>query len=82
MGSHFAQNTTPNPCSYSAVTHPFQGFVRTQNTPNPTQKHPFSWPELESGQNELPSGQPGPQLGNMFKNLKMDKTFLEMAKNT
>ena len=55
------------PVLYSAVTHPFRGYVRTQNNPNPTQQHPFSWPELESGQNELQSGQPGPHLGNMFK---------------
>ena len=30
-------------------------------------KHSFSWPELESGQNEIQSGQSGPQLGNMFE---------------
>ena len=39
----------PNPVLYSVVTHPF----RVQNTPKPTPKHSFSWPELESGQNEL-----------------------------
>ena len=32
-----------------------------------TPKHPFSWPELESGQSELQSGQFGPQLGKMFE---------------
>ena len=58
-GSRFAQNTTNNLCSYSAGTHPFLGYVSTQNTPKPTQKHPFSWPELESGQNEIQSGQFG-----------------------
>ena len=57
----------PAPVLYSAVTHPFRGYVRTQNTPKPTPKHPFSWPEFESGQNEQPSGQFGPQLGKMFK---------------
>ena len=53
------------PVVYSAVTHPFLGYVPTQNTPNPTPKHPFSWPEHESRQNELL--QPGTQLGNMFE---------------
>ena len=42
----------PTPVPYSTVTHPFQGYVHTQNTPNPTPEHSFSWPELESGQNE------------------------------
>ena len=52
---------------YSAVTNTFRGYVSTQNTPKPTPKHPFSWPELESGQNELPSGQTGPQVGKFFE---------------
>ena len=58
----------PTPVLYSAVTHPFRGYVYTQNTPIPTSKHPFSWPELESGQNKLPTGQPWPHLGKMSKN--------------
>ena len=45
------------PVLYSAVTHSFWGYVCTQNTTNPTPKHLFSWPELESGQNEVLSGQ-------------------------
>ena len=57
----------PTRVLYSAVTHSFWGYVRTQDTPNPTPKHPFAWPELESEQN-LPSGQPGPHLGKMFEN--------------
>ena len=64
MGSHLAQDTS---VLYLAVTHPFLGYVHTQNTPKPTPKHPFSWPELESGQNELPSGQFGIQLGKMIE---------------
>ena len=43
----------------------------------------FSWPELESGQNELLSGQNGPQLGKMFEkwaklanNLEVGKKFI------
>ena len=46
----------PTPVLYSKVTHPFWGYVPTHNTPNPgnpTPKHPLSWTELESAQNEL-----------------------------
>ena len=57
----------PTPVLYSAVTHPFQGYVHTQNTPSPTPKQPFSWPELERGQNELQFGKIGSQLGKMFE---------------
>ena len=41
MGSHFAQNTTPTPVLYSAVTNLFWGYVRTQNTPGPPQNTHF-----------------------------------------
>ena len=68
----------PTPVVYSAVIHPFWRCVSTQNTPKPTPKHPFSWPELESGQNELPSGQPGPQLGKLIE--KWTKNFQKLAK--
>ena len=44
---------------------PFRGYVHAQNNLAP--KHLFSWPELESGQSDLPSGQNGPQLGKMFE---------------
>ena len=40
----------------------------------------FSWPELESGQKELQSGQPGPKLENGQCFRKVDKTFLELAR--
>ena len=50
---------------------------RTQNTLNPTLKHPIFWPELESGQNWQLSGQNGPQLGKMWK---VSKSFLEVGK--
>ena len=63
----------PTPVLYSAATQPFRGYVRTQNTPKPNPKYPFSLPELESGQNELQPGQPGPQLGKMFE--KWTKLF-------
>ena len=58
---------TPTPVFYSAITNPFRRYVPTQGTPNPTPKHPFCWPEVESGQKELPSGQNDPQLGKMFE---------------
>ena len=70
MVSHFAHNATPSPDLYSAITPPFGGYVtvqNTQNTPHPIPVPPFSWPELESGQNELQPGQQGPQQGNMFE---------------
>ena len=68
MGSYFAQSTTPSPCSLlSRHTHLSGICSYTKNTPHPTSKHPISWPKLESGQNELPSGQFGPQLGNFFE---------------
>ena len=66
MLSHFAQNTTINPCSLLSSHKPLLEMC-TQNIPNLTPKHPFSWPELESGQNELPSGQTGPNLGKYLK---------------
>ena len=59
------------PVLYSGVANPlkvpFWGYVRTRNTPSPTQKHPFSWPDFESWQNELLSEQNGPHLGKMFE---------------
>ena len=57
----------PTPVLYSAVTNPFLGYLRTRNTPSTTQKHPFSLPYFESGQNELLSGQNGPHLGKMLE---------------
>ena len=58
----------PTSALYSAVTRPLLGCVHTQEKKtNPTPKQPFSWPELESEQNELLSGQPGPQVDNMFE---------------
>ena len=64
---HFAQITTHIPCSLLSRHTPLLGYVSTQNTPKPTPKHPFSWPELEIGQNELLSGQFRPKLGKMFE---------------
>ena len=47
---------------------------------NSTPKHPFSWPELGSGQNYLPSGQPGVLDPTGQYVWKMDKPFLEVRK--
>ena len=57
MGLILPRIPPPTPVLYSAVTKPSLGYVHTQNTPNPTPKHPLFWPEVESGQNELLSGQ-------------------------
>ena len=76
-GSHFAQNTTTNPyslfSSHTPLSAKFQGYLLAQNTPNPIQIQHFSCPEFESGQNEWPSEQPGPQLGKMIE--KWTKLF-------
>ena len=56
----------PTPVLYSAV--PLSGICTYTEHPKPHPKTPlFQVPELESGRNELPSGQPGPQLGNIFE---------------
>ena len=62
MWSQFAENTTTNPCSLLSYHKPLFGYVHTRNIPNhiPKTPTPFSWPEVESGQNELLSGQNGP----------------------
>ena len=73
MGLILPRIPTPTPVLYSAVTHPFWGYVRTQNTPKPTPKHPFSWPELELGKMNY-------SLGNFDPNwAKMGKPFLEVG---
>ena len=61
----FQQVPPPTPVLYTAVTNPFPGYVSTQNTPKPPKKHPFSWPK--SGQNEIQSGQNGPQQSKFFE---------------
>ena len=75
MGSQYSPRIPPPiPGLYSAVTHPFLGYVQTQNTPKPTSKQPFSWPELESGQNELARlGNSDPNWAKMFE--KWTKLF-------
>ena len=74
MGFHFAQNTTPNPCSLLCLCRSLSGICTYTKHLQPIQKHPFAWPDFESVQNELKSGQSGPQLGKMF-----EKCFLELG---
>ena len=56
----------PDYVSFCPDHHPQPLFFTQPSHPKPTPKHPFSWPELESGQYELPVGQFGPQLGKSF----------------
>ena len=67
MGSHSALNTTTNPCSLLSCHKLLSGLCKYTKYPQPTLKHHISWPELESEQNELRSGQNGPQLGKMLE---------------
>ena len=70
MGSHFAQNTTTNPCSLLSRHKPLSGICTYT-------KHPRSHLKTSCGQNELPSRPNGPQLGKMFK---IGQTFQEVGK--
>ena len=67
MGSHCALNATPNPCSLLNRHAPLSGIYTYTKHHQTHPKHPFSWTELESGQNELPFVQPESQLGKMFE---------------
>ena len=67
MGSHFTQNTTTNPCSLLSSHKRLSGICTNTKHPQPHSKTPLSWPDFESGQNELLSGQNGPHLGKMFE---------------
>ena len=68
--AHFLY-TLPRWVSFYQEYHP-QPLFFTQPSDTPlgnksVHKTPFSWPELEGGQNELLSRQFGPQLGKMFE---------------
>ena len=83
MGFRFAQNITTNPCSLLSRHTPLSEICTNTKHPLPTPKHSLSWPEVESGQNKLLSGQNGPQLGKMFEkwaklanNLEVGKKFI------
>ena len=49
MGSHFAQNTTPNPCFYSALTDSFGNMYVYKTPPSPPQDTPCPGLNLEVG---------------------------------
>ena len=79
-GVFFCPEYHPQPLFFTPLSHtPFMDMFVHKTPPTPPKKQPFSWPELESGQSELLSGQPGLQLGT--ENVrKVDKTFLEVGK--
>ena len=81
MGLILPRKPPPTTVLYFAVIVTFQGYTpaQTWSTPKPTPEHPFSWPELESGQNEIQSVRFGPQLGKMFE--KWANRFQKWAKN-
>ena len=87
MGSVFAQNTTPNPCSLLSRHTPLSGIStytkHPQLRPKTTPNKPFSWSELKSGRNEVLSGQFGPHCHPKWAkclNSEVGKTFLELGK--
>ena len=78
MGLSLPRMPPPTPVLYSAFTLPFWGYIRTQNTPNPTPNTPFPLKVgkmnlIPSRQNETPTGQ---------YVWKVDKTFLEVGKKS
>ena len=75
MGSHFAQNTTPSPCSLLRRNTSLLGICMYTKDPNPTPKHPYSWPELKKKTKVWATWTPTGQ--NVWK---VDKTFLEVGK--
>ena len=90
MGSHFTQNTTTYHCSLLSHHKPLSGICTYTKHPQPHAKTPLLWPDFDSGQNELLSGQKGPQLCKMseksvlttssLQTSKVGKTFLEVGK--
>ena len=67
-GASFCLEYYPHPLFFTQQSHtPFKDMYVHKTPVKPSPKHPFSWPELECGQNELSSGQFGPQLGKMFE---------------
>ena len=57
-GVSFCPEYHTQPLYFTQPSHTLFGNMYIHKTP-PTPKHPFSWPELESGQNHLPSGVKG-----------------------
>ena len=67
----------PQPLFFTQQSHTTFGNMYRAYTkhPNPSPKHPCSWPEPESLQSELQSGHPGPQLSKMFEKSLSGQTF-------
>ena len=59
---------SPTPVLYTAVTHPFWGYVRTQNTPSPPQNPPFLGLNLKVGKMNYRLGSLDPNWANNLKN--------------
>ena len=82
MGSHFAQNTTPTPVLYSAITHPFGGYVPTfvhKTPPTPPQNIPFPGLNWKEGIMNYHLGKMRPQL--LVYVWKVDKALLIASLN-
>ena len=82
MGSHFAQNTTPTPVLYSAITHPFGGYVPTfvhKTPPTPPQNIPFPGLNWKEGRMNYHLGKMRPQL--LVYVWKVDKALLIASLN-
>ena len=58
---------TPNPVLYSAVTHPFLGYVRTQTPPSSPRNTPFLGLNLKVGQMNYHLGQMDPTWAKCLK---------------
>ena len=64
-GVSFCPEYHPQPLVFTQPSH--LPFVLTQNTPNPTPKHLFSWSELESGQINYRLGNLDPNWAKLSK---------------
>ena len=78
MGLILPRIPPPTPVLYSAITHPFRGYVRTQNTPKHTQNTPFSGLNLKVGNMNYRLGNLDP---NWAKCLKSGKNFSRSGQN-
>ena len=69
-----------HPQSLFFTQHPHTSFrdMYVHKTPPSPPKNPFSWPELESGQNEMSSGQFRPQLGKISEMWAKKNFILEL----
>ena len=74
MGLILPRILVSNSALYSAVTRPFQGYLRTQKNQTPPQNITFPGLNWKVGKMNYHMGKLRPQLGNMFE--KVGKTFL------